>query len=90
MLKLPSELTISQAEEFHQQVLQVLHAEHEVCIDITGVNRIDTASIQVLCALQKHLLDINSKIRWHGESQAFFDAVDELGLTELLALGGVN
>lgn len=86
MLKLPSELTISHVEEFHQQVLQVLHAEHEVSIDVSDVTRVDTASIQVLCALQKHLLDINNGIRWHGESQALKNAVDELGLTELLAL----
>ena len=86
MLKLPSELTISHVEEFHQQVLQVLHAEHDVSIDVSDVTRVDTASIQVLCALQKHLLDINNGIRWHGKSQALKNAVDELGLTELLAL----
>lgn len=86
MLKLPSELTISHVEKFHQQVLQVLHAEHDVSIDVSDVTRVDTASIQVLCALQKHLLDINNGIRWHGESQALKNAVDELGLTELLAL----
>ncbi|ALO43526.1 STAS domain-containing protein [Pseudoalteromonas phenolica] len=86
MLKLPSELTISHVEEFHQQVLQVLHAEHDVSIDVSDVTRVDTASIQVLCALQKHLLDINNGIRWHGESQSLSKAVDELGLTELLAL----
>lgn len=86
MFKLPSELTISHVEEFHQQVLQVLHAEHDVSIDMSDVSRVDTASIQVLCALQKHLLEVNNRIRWHGESQALSKAVDELGLTGLLAL----
>ena len=64
----------------------MLHAEHDVSIDVSDVLRVDTASIQVLCALQKHLLEINNGIRWHGESQALNKAVDELGLTGLLAL----
>ena len=86
MFKLPSELTISHVEEFHQQILQVLHDEQNISIDVSDVTRVDTASIQVLCALQKHLLGINNTIHWHGESQALSKAVDELGLKELLAI----
>ncbi|KAF7769051.1 hypothetical protein PCIT_a3596 [Pseudoalteromonas citrea] len=90
MLKLSPELTISQVEDLHQQLRQELHVEHDICIDISEVSRADTASIQLLCALQKHLLNINHQIVWHGQSTAFHNAVDELGLIKLLALDSVN
>ncbi|NOU52760.1 STAS domain-containing protein [Pseudoalteromonas sp. JBTF-M23] len=90
MLKLPSELAINQVEELHQQVLHELAVEQDVCVDISEVTRVDTASIQLLCALQKHLLTVSHKILWHGHSQAFSNSVEELGLTEFLALNGRN
>ncbi|BBN82825.1 hypothetical protein PA25_28100 [Pseudoalteromonas sp. A25] len=90
MLKLPSELAINQVEELHQLVLQELAVDQDVCVDISEVIRVDTASIQLFCALQKHLLAISHKILWHGYSQAFSNSVDELGLTEFLALNGNN
>lgn len=89
MLKLSSELTISQVEDLYQQLQQELHVEQGVCIDVSEVTRVDTASIQLLCALQKHLLKINHQIVWHGQSTAFSNAVGELGLLEFLALDSV-
>ncbi|CAM4087727.1 STAS domain-containing protein [Pseudoalteromonas byunsanensis] len=90
MLKLPSELAVSQVEELHQQLLQELETDQDVCVDVSDVSRIDTASIQLLCALQKHLFTVSHKILWHGQSQALSHAVEELGLTEFLALDGTN
>jgi anti-anti-sigma regulatory factor len=90
MLKLPSELAVSQVEELHQLLLHELAGEQDVCLDISEVTRVDTASVQLFCALQKHLHSVSHKILWHGESQAFSHAVTELGLTEYLALEGTN
>jgi ABC-type transporter Mla MlaB component len=90
MLKLSPELTISQVEELHQQLSHELHVERDVSIDISEVTRADTASIQLLCALQKHLLNSHHKIIWHGQSTAFNNAVDELGLIAFLALDSIN
>jgi anti-anti-sigma regulatory factor len=86
MFKLPSELAINQVEDLHREVLHELEIEQDVCIDISDVVRADTASVQLLCALQKYLLRINHKIIWSGESKDFNAAVDELGLTEFLAV----
>lgn len=86
MFKLPSELAINQVEDLHREVLHELEIEQDVCIDISDVVRADTASVQLLCALQKYLLSINHKIIWSGESKDFNAAVDELGLTEFLAI----
>ncbi|MCF6435493.1 STAS domain-containing protein [Pseudoalteromonas sp. MMG022] len=90
MLKLPSELAVSQVEELHQHLLQELETDQDVCVDVSEVSRIDTASIQLLCSLQKHLFTVSHKIIWYGQSQALSHAVEELGLTDFLALDGTN
>ena len=70
MLKLPSELAITQVETLHQDLLHEINSNDDICLDINDVISADTASIQLLCALQKHLLTIQHKIIWVGSSEA--------------------
>ncbi|MFC3034848.1 lipid asymmetry maintenance protein MlaB [Pseudoalteromonas fenneropenaei] len=86
MLKLPSELAVSRIEELQQQIAQELHEERDIHIDIVDLVRVDTACIQLLCALQKQLHAIEHKIVWHGKSEALLEAVHVLGLSDFLAL----
>ncbi|QPB81759.1 STAS domain-containing protein [Pseudoalteromonas rubra] len=90
MIKLPPELAINQVEELHQQLLLELDAGHAISLDISEIQRADTASIQLLCALQKYLLDIGQHISWVGESAALSSSVEKLGLTELLSISSTN
>jgi anti-anti-sigma regulatory factor len=84
MLKLPSELAITQVEILHQDFLQELNSNDDICLDISDVISADTASIQLLCALQKHLLTIQHKIIWVGSSKALTHTIDQLGLSQYL------
>ncbi|ASM51447.1 hypothetical protein PESP_a3669 [Pseudoalteromonas espejiana DSM 9414] len=86
MLKLPSELAIMQVETLHQDLLQELNSNNDICLDISDVVSADTASIQLLCALQKHLLTIHHKIVWVGSSDALQNAINQLGLNQYLTL----
>ncbi|CCQ12726.1 hypothetical protein PALB_36660 [Pseudoalteromonas luteoviolacea B = ATCC 29581] len=86
MIKLPSELAVSHVEELHKQLIHELHEVRDVTVDISDVIRVDTASIQLLCALQKQLLVSEHRIAWHGKSEALAQAVKELGLSEFLNL----
>jgi len=86
MLKLPSELAVSQVEELYQQLIHELHEVRDINIDASEVNRIDTATIQLLCALQKQLHASGHRIVWHGKSEALVEAVKDLGLSEFLTL----
>jgi anti-anti-sigma regulatory factor len=54
------------------------------------VTRADTASIQLLCALQKHLLSVQHKIIWVGESKPLQQAINSLGLSHYLVLENAN
>ena len=86
MLKLPSELAIMQVETLHQDLLQELNSNNDICLDVSEVVSADTASIQLLCALQKHLLPIHHKIVWVGSSDALQNAINQLGLSQYLTL----
>ena len=86
MLKLPSELAVTQAETLHQDLLHELNSNDDICLDISDVISADTASIQLLCALQKHLLTIQQKIIWVGSSEALTHTINQLGLSQYLTI----
>lgn len=86
MLKLPSELVITQVETLHQDLLQELNSNDDISLDISDVVSADTASIQLLCALQKHLLTIQHKIIWVGSSRALAHTINQLGLSHYLTI----
>ncbi|MCQ8879866.1 STAS domain-containing protein [Pseudoalteromonas shioyasakiensis] len=90
MLKLPEELAITKIESLHQDLLNELSTNDDVCIDISEVSRADTASIQLLCALQKHLLSVHHKIIWIGQSEPLNNAINQLGLNEYLILDNAS
>ena len=86
MLKLPSELVITQVETLHQDLLQELNSNDDISLDISDVVSADTASIQLLCALQKHLLTIQHKIIWVGSSAALAHTINQLGISHYLTI----
>src|SRR4051812_43664291 len=59
-------------------------SEAAVTIDITAVERIDTASMQLLCAFVRDRHARNQSVKWRGSSAALDEAVKLLGTNELL------
>ena len=88
MLKLPSELTISQVEALHTELQTQLQSNSDVCLDISDVTKADTACVQLLCALQKSLQLGDHAIVWEGSSTALAQACNTLGVATYLALNG--
>jgi len=64
----------------------MLEKSGEITLDVSKVESIDTASIQVLCALQKSLAVTDTRINWSGKSEALVRATNTLGVTEFLCL----
>ena len=85
-MKLPSKLHISTAEQWSTELKALLEKDSDVNLDISGVEAIDTASIQVLCALQKSLAVTDNRIEWSGSSESLVQATDLLGVTSFLHL----
>ncbi|MGB1292855.1 MAG: STAS domain-containing protein, partial [Pseudoalteromonas sp.] len=74
----------------HQDLLNELSGNDDVCLDISDVTRADTASVQLLCSLQKHLLSVQHKIIWVGQSDALKSVITQLGLSEYLVLDNAD
>lgn len=57
-----------------------------VTLDVSAVERVDTATMQLLCAFVRDRGGRNQGVAWRGESQALQDAVRLLGVGALLGL----
>lgn len=86
MFQLPEELQINNVASLHQSLLELLNEGKEIEIDINQVVQADTASVQLLCALQKHLLSTQLKIQWHGKSDALIASAKSLGVLTFLEI----
>jgi anti-anti-sigma regulatory factor len=53
MYQLPAELVINSVSELKETLLDLLSKQSSIELDISQVTRADTASIQLLCSLQK-------------------------------------
>ena len=86
MYQLPAELVINTVSELKDALLDLLSQQTSIELDISSVTRADTASIQLLCSLQKNLAETQHQITWHGKSDALFAAAKTLGVQDFLAL----
>lgn len=85
-MKLASKLHISEVEGLTKELAALLDSSQQVYIDVSEVEAVDTASMQALCSLQKSLAITGSSINWVGNSKAFNEAADTLGVAEFLAI----
>ncbi|ATC96103.1 STAS domain-containing protein [Pseudoalteromonas tunicata] len=86
MHQLPEELVINNINTFYQSIIEMLNDGRDIIFDISKVSQADTASIQLLCVLQKHLLSTDHQIQWHGNSKALLSSAKTLGVSEFLSL----
>lgn len=85
-MKLSSKLHISGAEKLAQELLSLVEQSQPVEIEITDVESVDTASLQVLCALQKSLAATDSEIVWQGTNAPLLQAAQRAGVAKYLGL----
>lgn len=86
-IQLASTITIANAPELLTEVLAAIDDSTSVVIDGSAVSRIDTAGLQVLCALQKELSAHAGKIQWNGVSSELANSTRLLGLCDFLQVG---
>lgn len=66
------------------ELMQLLKTEQPVLLDVSQVERIDTAAMQLLCAFVRDRRARRLTTSWTGESQAFVEAIITLGLSQAL------
>jgi ABC-type transporter Mla MlaB component len=84
-LVLASNCSVREAVSLKEALCMLLEQD-EVVLDAGNLQRIDTATVQLLCAFVRDRAKANRKVTWAGESATLRDAARLLGVTEMLAL----
>lgn len=83
---LASNCGVRDAARLKQTLCGHEHENSPVAVDVRSLERIDTATIQVLCAFVRDRAARQQKVEWLGSSQALKDAARLLGVAGMLAL----
>ncbi len=79
-------LGISGVGDMHTQILMELSEGHEIQFDVSQVERIDAAALQMIYAFSKEAVTNGSPLKWSEPSEAFIRSAKLLGLTQLMNL----
>jgi ABC-type transporter Mla MlaB component len=85
-LALASHCTIKDAAALKLDLCAIAHEAADVSIDVAAVERIDTSTMQLLCAFVRDRMERKQKVLFKGDSQGWREAVRLLGVAELLGL----
>jgi anti-anti-sigma regulatory factor len=86
MFKLPTQLIINHVEVLYHQITELLATGEDVVLDISEVEKADTAGLQLLCVVQKSLKKTDHKIAWQGQSEALSQTANLIGVNGFLKL----
>ena len=80
-------LDIARVTQWHASALQQLaDFSDDVNIDVSSLQKIDTAGIQLLTAIVKYVESRGKKVNWSELSPAFINAATLLGLQDSLGM----
>ena len=85
-LALTAECLVSGASTLKESLAGLLDEPQPVTLDITALQRIDTAGLQVLTAFIRERVGHGRTVEWRGTAPALTSAAQLLGLTALLRL----
>jgi ABC-type transporter Mla MlaB component len=84
--KLPAQLIINNVETLHGQINSLMESGDDVVLDISEVEKADTACLQLLCVVQKSLIEIGHQIAWQGSSESLTTTAKIIGVSTFLRL----
>lgn len=74
------QLTIAHCADLYAQLLAAMVEGQAVNIDLSEVERVDTAALQLLYDFQRDAVIQDLVVLWAKPSKVFCDAVDTLGM----------
>jgi anti-anti-sigma regulatory factor len=81
-----AECTVADAGTLKTGLAKLLEETGTVTLDISAVQRIDTAGLQVIAAFVRERESHGRQVQWRGEAPALANAARLLGLGALLKL----
>ena len=86
-IKLPESLTIHHIEEhFNSLNNQFNDASDEITLEASAVETIDTAGLQALLVLIKHVVENSKTVSWQNTPEILSSSAEKIGLTQALQL----
>lgn len=82
IIKFPTELTISYAEQFKSEVIDIINANNELLVDDSELVRIDTTGLQLIIAMITYILSVNKSLNWQCHAACINESVKQLGVNE--------
>jgi ABC-type transporter Mla MlaB component len=81
---LAANCSVKDATALKSSLCAVANESAAVTLDATAVERVDTATMQLLCAFVRDRSSRSQSTVWRGQSQALHDAVRLLGVAALI------
>jgi len=85
-LALAAECTVSDAGSLKESLAALLNEPQAVTLDVTALQRIDTAGLQLITAFVRERAGHGRPVEWQGTAPVLATAAQLLGLTSLLKL----
>jgi ABC-type transporter Mla MlaB component len=85
-VKLMANCTIRDCGALKADLGAVVTSAESVSIDVSALERIDTAALQLLCAFVRERKQRQLEVTWHGTSAALTEAVRLLGIATVLGI----
>jgi ABC-type transporter Mla MlaB component len=86
MIVLASNCNVKDAAELKQTLCVHLDDAEPVTVDVGSVERVDTSTMQVLCAFVRDRSAQERKVEWLGDASVVRDAARLLGVEPMLCL----
>jgi ABC-type transporter Mla MlaB component len=87
-LTLAADCTVAEADALKSQLTRRLQQSEPVIVDVSALQRIDTAALQLLAAFVRDRRTAGRTIEWRGRASALDAAAGLLGLNDMLELDG--
>lgn len=87
-LTLAAQCTVAEADVFQAQLAGRLHEQEAVTVDVSALQRIDTAGLQLLAAFVRDRRTAGRAVEWRGSAAALDSAASLLGLNDMLERAG--
>jgi phospholipid transport system transporter-binding protein len=85
-LILTAECTVAEADTLKSELARRLDEPEPVTLDVSALQRIDTAGLQLLAAFVRDRRTAGRAVAWRGRASALDSAAGLLGLSDMLEL----
>lgn len=85
VVELPADCRLAAQAVLKARLEEVLH-RGEIVLDVEGLERVDTAALQLLVLFRRELESQGGALRWRGANAVLSEAAGLLGLEQLLNL----